>query len=113
MLVWNEMLFCDYECLQDCCKCINCMLLGSVVLVGMIYFIDCVMMVQLLGFDGICENFLDGVSDWDFVIEFCVVSLFIMMYLLCFFEELVLWVLAQFNFVDLLDCFCIGLFIML
>ncbi|MGB3623476.1 argininosuccinate lyase [Ketobacter sp. MCCC 1A13808] len=112
MLAWNEMLFRDYERLQDCRKRINRMPLGSAALAGTTYPIDRAMTAQLLGFDGICENSLDGVSDRDFAIEFCAASSLIMTHLSRFSEELVLWASAQFNFVDLPDRFCTGSSIM-
>jgi len=112
MLAWNEMLFRDYERLQDCRKRINRMPLGSAALAGTTYPIDRAMTAQLLGFDGICENSLDGVSDRDFAIEFCAASSLIMTHLSRFSEELVLWASTQFNFVDLPDRFCTGSSIM-
>lgn len=112
MLAWNEMLERDHERLQDCRKRINRMPLGSAALAGTTYPIDRTITARLLGFDGICENSLDGVSDRDFAIEFCAASALIMTHLSRFSEELVLWASAQFNFVDLPDRFCTGSSIM-
>ena len=112
ILAWNEMLFRDYERLVDCRKRVNRMPLGSAALAGTTYPIDRTITAKLLGFEGICENSLDGVSDRDFAIEFCAAGALIMTHLSRFSEELVLWASAQFNFVDLPDRFCTGSSIM-
>ena len=112
ILAWNEMLFRDYERLQDCRKRVNRMPLGSAALAGTTYPIDRSITAKLLGFDGICENSLDGVSDRDFAIEFCAAGSLVMTHLSRFSEELVLWASAQFDFVDLPDRFCTGSSIM-
>lgn len=112
IMAWNEMLFRDYERMQDCRKRVNRMPLGSAALAGTTYPIDRTITAKLLGFDGICENSLDGVSDRDFAIEFCAASSLVMTHLSRFSEELVLWASAQFDFVDLPDRFCTGSSIM-
>ena len=66
----------------------------------------------LLGFDGVCENSLDAVSDRDFAIEFVADAALLMMHLSRFSEELVIWASAQFNFIELGDSFCTGSSIM-
>ncbi|MEC8813315.1 MAG: argininosuccinate lyase [Pseudomonadota bacterium] len=112
ILAWNEMLFRDHERLLDCRKRVNRMPLGSAALAGTTYPIDRTITAKLLGFDGICENSLDGVSDRDFAIEFCAAAALAMTHLSRFSEELVLWASAQFDFVDLPDRFCTGSSIM-
>lgn len=112
MLAWNEMLFRDYERMVDCRKRVNRMPLGSAALAGTTYPIDRTITAKLLGFEAICENSLDGVSDRDFAIEFAAASALIMTHLSRFSEELVLWTSAQFNFIDLPDRFCTGSSIM-
>jgi argininosuccinate lyase len=112
MLAWSEMLIRDRERLTDCRKRINIMPLGSAALAGTTYPIDREFTARELGFGGICENSLDGVSDRDFAIELVSVSSLIMMHLSRFSEELVLWSSAQFDFVDLGDSFCTGSSIM-
>lgn len=113
LFVYVEMFMCDVECMCDCCICVNCLLFGVVVFVGMSYLIDCYVVVKMFGFDGICVNLFDVVFDCDFVIEFMVVFVFVMMYVLCFFEEFVLWMSLCVGFIDIVDCFCIGSLIML
>ena len=112
MLAWCEMLLRDRDRLADCRKRINVMPLGSAALAGTTYPIDREFTARELGFDGITENSLDGVSDRDFAIELVSVSSLIMMHLSRFSEELVLWSSAQFDFVDLGDSFCTGSSIM-
>jgi len=112
MMAWYEMLTRDYERLVDCRKRVNRMPLGSAALAGTTYPIDREITAKLLGFEGISENSLDGVSDRDFAIEFISAGSLIMTHLSRFSEELVLWASAQFNFIDLPDRFCTGSSIM-
>ena len=112
MLAWFEMLVRDAERLADCRKRVNVMPLGSAALAGTSYPIDREYTAKLLGFDGICQNSLDAVSDRDFAIEFCAAAALIMTHLSRFSEELILWASAQFNFVDISDSFCTGSSIM-
>jgi argininosuccinate lyase len=65
-----------------------------------------------LGFDGLCPNSLDAVSDRDFAIEFAAAASLIMVHLSRFAEELVLWSSPRFGFVRIADQFCSGSSIM-
>lgn len=112
LLAWFEMLWRDRERLIDCRKRVNRMPLGSAALAGTTYPIDRAYTAQLLGFDDVCENSLDGVSDRDFAIEFCSTASLIMMHLSRISEELILWTSAQFKFVQIPDRFCTGSSIM-
>lgn len=112
LLAWFEMLSRDYERLIDCRKRVNRMPLGSAALAGTTYPIDRTVTCELLGFEAISGNSLDGVSDRDFAIEFCSAASLAMMHLSRFSEELVLWTSAQFRFIDLPDRFCTGSSIM-
>ncbi|MDR9498276.1 MAG: argininosuccinate lyase [Hydrogenovibrio sp.] len=112
MLAWFEMITRDVERLQDCRKRINTMPLGSAALAGTTYPIDRTLTAELLGFDRISQNSLDGVSDRDFAIEFTAFASTLLMHLSRFSEELVLWTSAQFDFIDLPDRFCTGSSIM-
>ncbi len=102
----------DVERLEDCRKRVNTMPLGSAALAGTTYPIDREMTAELLGFERISQNSLDGVSDRDFAIEFTAFAATFLMHLSRFSEELVLWSSAQFNFIDLPDRFCTGSSIM-
>ncbi|AEG32390.1 argininosuccinate lyase [Thiomicrospira cyclica] len=112
MLAWYEMLVRDEERLLDCRKRVNSLPLGSAALAGTTYPIDREYTAQLLGFERICQNSLDGVSDRDFAIEFTSWAAIFMMHLTRFSEELILWSSAQFQFIDLPDRFCTGSSIM-
>ena len=112
LLAWFEMLSRDYERLVDCRKRVNRMPLGSAALAGTTYPIAREITAELLGFDAVGGNSLDGVSDRDFAIEFCAAASLAMMHLSRFSEELVLWTSAQFQFIDLPDRFCTGSSIM-
>ncbi len=112
MMAWFEMIKRDLERLQDCRKRVNTLPLGSAALAGTTYPIDRAITAELLQFDRISENSLDGVSDRDFAIEFTHFAATLMMHLSRFSEELVLWSSAQFQFIDLPDRFCTGSSIM-
>ncbi|MCH9646404.1 MAG: argininosuccinate lyase [Proteobacteria bacterium] len=112
MMAYFEMLARDAERLVDCRKRINAMPLGSAALAGTTYPINRKRTAELLGFERICLNSLDGVSDRDFAIEFLSAASMIMMHLSRFSEELILWSSAQFNFIELPDSFCTGSSIM-
>lgn len=112
LMAWFEMLCRDKERLQDCCKRINVMPLGSAALAGTSYPIDRFMTAELLGFSRPSNNSLDSVSDRDFAIEFAAAGSLIMIHLSRFSEELVLWASSQFDFIDIPDAFCTGSSIM-
>ena len=112
MLAWFEMIKRDVERLQDCRKRVNTLPLGSAALAGTTYPIEREYTAELLGFERITENSLDGVSDRDFAIEFTAFAATLMMHMSRFSEELVLWSSAQFQFIDLPDRFCTGSSIM-
>jgi argininosuccinate lyase len=86
--------------------------LGAAALAGTSYPIDREWVAQKLGFDGICTNSLDAVSDRDFAIEFCAFSATLMMHISRLSEELILWLSPRFGFIDLPDRFCTGSSIM-
>lgn len=112
MLAWFENLERDRSRFIDCRKRINIMPLGAAALAGTTYPIDREFTAKELGFDDVCENSLDAVSDRDFAIEFTADAALLMTHLSRFSEELVLWASAQFNFIELSDSFCTGSSIM-
>lgn len=112
MLAWFEMLFRDRTRLADCRRRMNVSPLGAAALAGTRFPIDREFTAAELGFDGICENSLDAVSDRDFAIEFANCAAMIMMHLSRMSEELVLWMSQQFGFIDIDDTFCTGSSIM-
>jgi argininosuccinate lyase len=112
MLAWYEMLNRDRARLADCHKRVNLMPLGSAALAGTSFPVDRAYTAELLGFDGLCDNSLDAVSDRDFVIEFLSAASLCLMHLSRFSEELILWSSTAMDFVDLGDRFCTGSSIM-
>jgi argininosuccinate lyase len=65
-----------------------------------------------LGFDGVCENSLDAVSDRDFALEFSSFAAICMVHVSRLSEEIVLWMSQNFGFIDLADRYCTGSSIM-
>ncbi|MCW8955444.1 MAG: argininosuccinate lyase [Gammaproteobacteria bacterium] len=112
LMAWFENMQRDASRLRDCQRRLNSLPLGSAALAGTSYPLDREYTAQLLGFDDVCRNSLDAVSDRDFAIEFIAAAAIIMTHLSRFSEELVLWSSAQFNFIELPDRFCTGSSIM-
>jgi argininosuccinate lyase len=112
LMAYFEMLARDAQRLGDCRKRVNRLPLGSAALAGTTFPIDRQMVAKELGFDGVCENSLDAVSDRDFAIEFCATGALVMTHLSRFCEELIIWMNPRFAFVDLADRFCTGSSIM-
>ena len=112
LMAYFEMLRRDTERLQDCRRRVNRLPLGAAALAGTSYPIKREYVAELLGFNGVCENSLDAVSDRDFAIEFTSCAALIMMHLSRFSEELILWMNPRFGFVELADRFCTGSSIM-
>jgi len=112
LLAYFEMLQRDAERFADARKRINRLPLGAAALAGTSYPINREMVAQELGFDGVCENSLDAVSDRDFAIEFTAAAALVMTHLSRFSEELILWSSPRFGFIDIADRFCTGSSIM-
>ncbi len=112
LLAYVEMFERDRERLADCRRRVNRLPLGAAALAGTTFPIDRERVARELGFDGVCENSLDAVSDRDFAIEFCAAASLIMVHLSRFSEELVLWASPRFGFVQLPDRYCTGSSIM-
>ena len=112
MLAYVEMLGRDFERMADCRKRVNRMPLGAAALAGTTYPIQREITAELLGFEQICQNSLDAVSDRDFAIEFTAAASLIMVHLSRLSEELILWMSPRFGFIDIADRFCTGSSIM-
>lgn len=112
MMAYFEMFSRDFARLQDCRKRLNFLPLGAAALAGTGYNIDREFVAKELGFDGVCKNSLDAVSDRDFAIEFSAVAAMIMMHISRLSEELVLWMNQRFGYIKLSDGFCTGSSIM-
>ncbi len=102
----------DAERMRDCRTRVNRLPLGAAALAGTSYPIDRHAVAKTLGFDGICANSLDAVSDRDFAIEFAAASALVMTHVSRFSEELVLWMSPRVGFIDIADRFCTGSSIM-
>jgi argininosuccinate lyase len=112
LMAYYEMLKRDRDRLADCRRRMNQLPLGSAALAGTSYPIDRKQVATELGFDGVCANSLDAVSDRDFAIEFASCGALLMMHLSRFSEELILWMTPRFGFIALADAYCTGSSIM-
>ena len=112
LMAYVEMLKRDVARFNDCRTRINRLPLGAAALAGTSYPIDREMVAKTLGFDGVCENSLDAVSDRDFAIEFTFAASLVMTHLSRLSEELILWSSPRFAFIDIADRFCTGSSIM-
>ena len=112
MLAYVVMLGRDFERMVDCRKRVNRMPLGAAALAGTTYPIDRSITAELLGFEQICQNSLDAVSDRDFAIEFTAAASLVMVHLSRLSEELILWMSPRVGFIDIADRFCTGSSIM-
>ncbi|MGQ9861387.1 MAG: argininosuccinate lyase [Thiobacillaceae bacterium] len=112
VMAWQEMFRRDAERLTDCRRRVNRLPLGAAALAGTSFPIDREFVARELGFEAVCENSLDAVSDRDFAIEFLAAGALIMTHLSRIAEELVLWMTPRFAFIDLPDRFCTGSSIM-
>jgi len=112
LMAYVEMSQRDKERFLDCRKRVNRLPLGAAALAGTSYPIDRESVAAELGFDGVCENSLDAVSDRDFAIEFTAASALLMTHLSRLSEELILWMSPRVGFIDLPDRYCTGSSIM-
>ena len=112
LLAYDAMLARDVERFSDCRRRVNRLPLGAAALAGTSYPIDRARVAKALGFDDLCPNSLDAVSDRDFAIEFAAAATLVMLHLSRFAEELVLWMSPRFGFIRLADRFCTGSSIM-
>ncbi len=112
LMAYFEMLKRDAGRMTDCRKRINMLPLGAAALAGSGYPVNREMVAKELGFDGVCENSLDAVSDRDFAIEFTAAAALVMTHLSRFSEELILWMSPRFGFIDIADRYCTGSSIM-
>ncbi len=112
MMAYVEMFNRDAERMLDCRKRVNRLPLGAAALAGTTFPIDRYRVAKTLGFDDICHNSLDAVSDRDFAIEFCAAAALVMTHISRLSEELVLWMSPRIGFIDIADRFCTGSSIM-
>ncbi len=112
LLAYFEMFERDRERLADCRRRVNRLPLGAAALAGTTFPIDRGRVAKELGFEALCENSLDAVSDRDFAIEFAAAASLILVHLSRFSEELIVWMSPRYRFITLPDRFCTGSSIM-
>ena len=103
LLAYLEMFQRDTERLLDVRSRVNISPLGAAALAGTKIKIDRYLTAEELGFEGICKNSIDAVSDRDFAVEFVSASSLIMTHLSRLSEEIILWVTDEFSFARLTD----------
>ena len=112
MMAYYEMLARDTQRLASCRQRVNQLPLGAAALAGTSFPIDRPMVARELGFEGVCENSLDAVSDRDFAIEFCACAALAMTHLSRLCEELILWANPRFGYIEIEYRYCTGSSIM-
>ena len=112
LMAYAMMLLRDLDRLGDVRRRMNQSPIGCCALAGTTYDTDRRYEAQNLGFDGICLNSLDGVSDRDFCLELMSAIATLMMHLSRFSEEIILWSSWEFKFVELSDAYTTGSSIM-
>ncbi|MGN1117862.1 MAG: argininosuccinate lyase [Acutalibacteraceae bacterium] len=112
LMAYAMMFLRDLDRLKDSRKRLNVSPIGSCALAGTTYNTDRYFEAQKLGFDGICMNSIDGVSDRDFCAELISCISLIMMHLSRFSEEIILWSSWEFRFVEISDSYTTGSSIM-
>ena len=112
LMAYAMMLLRDLGRLADTRKRLNQSPIGCCALAGTTYDTDRYFEAERLGFDGICMNSLDGVSDRDFCVELMSAISILMMHLSRFSEEIILWSSWEFKFIELSDAYTTGSSIM-
>ncbi|MBQ9728506.1 MAG: argininosuccinate lyase [Clostridia bacterium] len=112
LMAYAMMLLRDIGRIRDAVKRMNVSPLGSCALAGTTYPTDRAFTAELLGFDGVTENSIDGVSDRDFCLELMSAFAVLMMHLSRFSEEIILWSSWEFKFIELDDAYTTGSSIM-
>ena len=112
LLAYCMMLLRDVDRFTDMKKRMNMSPIGCCALAGTTYDTDRLFEAERLGFDGICMNSIDGVSDRDFCVEFVSCCAVTMMHLSRFSEEIILWSSWEFKFIELSDAYTTGSSIM-
>ena len=112
MLAYFEMFKRDRDRLKSTYERMNQSPLGAGAFATTTYPLNRERTAELLGFDGICLNSMDAVSDRDFLLDLLQNISVIMMHLSRFCEEIILWCTHEFKFVELDDAYSAGSSIM-
>ena len=108
LMAYYEMLRRDRERLADCRRRVNLLPLGAAALAGTTYPIDRERVARELGFDGLCANSIDAVSDRDFAAEFLFCAALAGVHLSRMAEGVILFCSAEHGFFELSDEFATG-----
>ncbi len=112
LMAYHAMLARDQRRLQNAIDGMDESPLGCGALAGTTHAIDRQMTAELLGFARPYDNFLDGVSDRDYLLEALSALSILMMHLSRLCEELILFSSQEFAFVQLDDAYATGSSIM-
>ncbi len=112
LMAYAMMFLRDVERVGDAARRMNVSPIGCCALAGTTYDTDREFEARELGFDGVAQNSLDGVSDRDFCVELTAALSLVMTHLSRFSEELVLWSSWEFKFIELSDAYSTGSSIM-
>lgn len=108
LLAYAEMIERDKSRLNDCFKRVNTSPLGACALAGTTLPTDPHITAKLLGFDSVCSNSIDAISDRDFCIEFAFCLSLIATHISRISEDWIIWASQEFGFIDVDDSFCTG-----
>lgn len=112
LMAYHSMLSRDEKRLINALEILDENPLGCCALAGTTYNIDRDFTTKELGFKKPVDNFLDGVSDRDYLLELLSDFSIIMMHLSRLSEELILWSSQEFGFVQIDDSYSTGSSIM-
>ncbi len=112
LMAYVMMFLRDRDRLLDAARRMNVSPIGSCALAGTTYPTDRKMEAELLGFDSVCLNSMDGVSDRDFCLEILAAFSVLMMHLSRLSEEMILWASWEFRFIEISDAYTTGSSIM-
>jgi argininosuccinate lyase len=114
LLAYVEMVQRDFSRLTDCQERVNVCPLGSGAIAGSTLPLDREFVAKLLGFvdakgkPRVTQNSMDGVSDRDFLVEFCAAAALLAVHLSRLAEDVILWAGAEFNFIKIADAYTTG-----
>ena len=112
MMAYVQMFLRDRNRFRQAYRAADVMVLGSGALAGTTYPLNRERVAELLGFETISMNSLDGVADRDYMLDYLSSASICMMHLSRFCEELILWNTNEFRFVEMDDAFATGSSIM-
>ena len=112
LMAYAQMFLRDISRVKDAVARMNYSPIGSCALAGTTYDTDRDFEAEKLGFTGITQNSIDGVSDRDFCVELMSAFSIIMMHLSRFSEEIILWSSWEFKYIELDDAYTTGSSIM-